>query len=162
MPPHPGNPPTGPGAYPSGFDPEISTRREFTDGFAAISPPDFAKPAWVDLWNTLLDLTKALADHEVMAPNINDPYWKHANRKSKVYHMWDFVGRTLSMLLAVDFDLPRRPKGRWTEVKGRAHYTKTLMLDTTGMLDTMCPDDYGSKIEFGDNILEIVRRINKS
>lgn len=159
MPGHPGNPSVGPCALPAGCDPEVNTRREYTDRLTAVAPPDFAKPAWADLCNTLRDLTRALAYHEVMEPNIDDPYMKPANRKTKVYHMWDFMSRTLSMVLANDPDLPRRQKGLWREVTGRAKYGKLLMMDTTGKLDAMCPDDNGTKVEFGGDILAIVQRI---
>ncbi|KAL8786984.1 MAG: hypothetical protein Q9195_007962 [Heterodermia aff. obscurata] len=159
MPGHPGNPNVGPCALPAGCDPEVNTRREYTDRLTAVTPRDFAKPAWADLCNTLRDLTRALAYHEVMEPNIDDPYMKPANRKTKVYHMWDFVGRTLSMVLANDPDLPRRQRGLWKEVMGRAQYGKLLMMDTTGMLDAMCPDDNGEKVEFGGDVLAIVQRI---
>lgn len=159
MPGHPGNPLVGPSALPSGCDPETNTRREYTDRLTAFAPPDFAKPAWADLCNTLRDLTRALADHDPMVPNINNPYMKPANRKTKVYHMWDFMSRTLSMLLAVDPDLPGRQKGLWNEVQGRAKQGKMLMVDRTGMLDMMCPDDNGERVEFGAGLLAIVQRI---
>lgn len=69
----------------------------------------------------LRDLTRDLADHEVMKPDINDPYIKPANHKAKVYYVWNFMGRTVSMVLANEPDLPLRQKGLWREVSGRAN-----------------------------------------
>ena len=159
MPGHPGNPNTGPCALPKGCDPETNTRREYTDRLTALEPPKFAKPAWADLCNALRDLTKALGDHEVMEPNINDPYMKPANRKTKVYHMWDFISRTLSILWVVDLDLPSSQKPLWTEALGRAVLAKSMIEDKTGKTDTMCPDDYGTQVEFGGDILAIAQRL---
>ncbi|KAG8525645.1 uncharacterized protein KY384_000405 [Bacidia gigantensis] len=159
-PPHPGNPPVpGPVAVPDGFEYEVTPRREYTDKLVAVEPPSIAKPAWRDLVNILRELFLALANHEAMADNINRPFGEPAKRKTKVYHTWDFVGRTLSMVLAVDPTLPRRLKGQWNEVHGRAKYSKTLIMDTTGMMDRMAPDDYGTGVEFGEEVLGVARRI---
>ena len=73
--------------------------------------------------------------------------------------MWDFIGRTFSMLLAVDFDLPADQKERWAEVYGRSQYAKLLMTEMDEVLETMTLDDYGEKIEFGEEVMEVVRRI---
>ena len=160
MPPHPGNAPIpGPAVLPSGWDYETTPRRIFTDQLTSLPLPDGAKPAWAKLIKTLQDLTKALAYHEAMSPNIDQPYGQPANRKTKVYHQWDFVGRTLSLALACDPDLPRGEKEQWEEVTGRAMYARMLMEDSTGMLDRMCPDDYGHGVQFGEEVMQVVRRL---
>ncbi|KAL8994986.1 MAG: hypothetical protein Q9169_005185 [Polycauliona sp. 2 TL-2023] len=137
---------------------KTTTRREYTDALTTIPPPSFAKAAWTSLFTVLRDSTNALANHSAMTPNINYPYGKPANRKTKIYPMWDFVSRTLSMTLALDMTLPRREKGLWNEVEGRSRHAKRLMLDMTGRLDSICPDDYGTGVEFGENVMEITRR----
>jgi len=48
---------------------------------------------------------------------------------------WDFIGRSLGMLSAVDPQTPRSPM--WTEVLGRAALAKSLIMDTTGKLENM-------------------------
>lgn len=79
----------------------------------------------------------------------------------QIYHMWDFVGRTLSMLLAVDFDIPRSQREHWQDVSGRAMYAKVLMTAEDKTLDQMCPDDYGQGVEFGPEVLEVLARIRQ-
>ena len=86
---------------------------------------------------------------------------KAADMTMQVYQMWDFVGRTLSMLLAVDFDLPRSQREHWQDVSGRAMYVKVLMTTENKTLDLMCPDDYGQGVEFGPEILEVLARIRQ-
>ena len=63
------------------------------------------------------------------------------------------------MCLAHDPKLSRGKKGKWKEITGRAKYGKTLIMDTTGMLDRMCPDDYGTGVQFGEGVLEIARKV---
>ena len=87
MPGHPDNPICGPAAYPADLDPETATRREFTEKLTAIPPPDYPSldPKWFNLFTTHRELLRKLAYHEVMKPNIDDPYMKPAVRKTKVH-----------------------------------------------------------------------------
>lgn len=87
MPGHPGNPKCGPGGLPAGLDPEVATRREFTEKMASLAAPsDYPgiKPKWLNVFTTHQELLRKLAYHEAMAPNIDDPYMKPAVRKTKV------------------------------------------------------------------------------
>lgn len=36
---------------------------------------------------------------------------------------------------------------------------KSMIEDKTGKTDTMCPDDYGTQVEFGGDILAIAQRL---
>ena len=77
-----------------------------------------------------------------------------ANSKNKVYFMWDFVGRTRSMLEAASGS----PAGVevFRDVRSRSAYGSHLVNDGTGILDEMTDASYGSRAdpcEFGGGIL---------
>ena len=78
-----------------------------------------------------------------------------ANVKSKIYFMWDFTGRTLQMLEAVDalavvrstdseggMGLDPQLKQLWEEITGRAQFGTVLILDTSGKIEMMCGGGY--------------------
>ncbi|TFK71336.1 hypothetical protein BDN72DRAFT_958135 [Pluteus cervinus] len=133
-------------------DPYRTTRRQFTDNLTAAPTPNNAAPAYANLHGTLKVLLDKLLNHPAMAPNVNQTFMTPAARKSKVYFMWDFVGRTLGTINMLDPTLPRREKGEWDEAIGRAAFAAVLINDATGKLQAMCPDDLGQDPDFGDEI----------
>jgi hypothetical protein len=82
---------------PSG--PQSTTCTSFTANilFVSISPSAFAE--WVSPVRKQQNLYRALFDHEAMAPNRQQTFMTPAAQKSSVYHLWDFVGRTLQFFL---------------------------------------------------------------
>lgn len=77
------------------MDPHTNTREEFTNHITSKPIPDSAAKDWKELVSKLQVLTKKLAEHPAMAPNLQQTYMTPASSKNKVYSMWDFVGRTL-------------------------------------------------------------------
>ena len=79
--------------------------------------------------------------------------------------MWDFVGRTLAMLYALDSSLPQTPhqKEQWAEVTSRAFYARTLILDEGGKLDMMVnigsTDGSVQTADFGDEVKQAARKL---
>ena len=70
-----------------------------------------------------------------------------------------FCGEDIEYDVGAEYDATEAREGLWNEVVGRSGHAKRLILDMTGQLNGMCPDDYGRRVEFGENILEITRRI---
>ncbi|KAK5727995.1 hypothetical protein LTR17_012302 [Elasticomyces elasticus] len=91
-------------------------------------------------------LLRLLAFHSAMRPNLQQTYMTPANIKSKVYFMWDFVGRTLGfayMLSPALSNLDDRSKDIWFDIKGRSFMTAMLLLDDPpGRLDAMVDMSY--------------------
>jgi hypothetical protein len=83
------------------------------------------------------ELLKALFDHPAMEPNREQTFMTPANKKTKPYFMWDFVGRTLGTLYAIPADLPDNIKneedGIWQDVMGMFWSLHLLSFGYVGM-----------------------------
>lgn len=147
---------------PSGFrfpDPNVVTRKEYSEALltAPIGGAN-ANREWAKSVDFLKQLYRLLLEHPAMDENREQVFMVPAIYKNKVYFMWDFVGRTLGMMLMLD---PTRPQedhpGVWGDASGRTQKVKELIAgDSSGALDLMCPDDRGQKVEFGKEIEELV------
>ncbi|KAL8953164.1 MAG: hypothetical protein Q9222_000985 [Ikaeria aurantiellina] len=141
------------------------TRLELTNNQVQRELPTPASPEWTSLATKTRTLLEKLAHHPAMAPNLQQTYMTPAASKNKVYFMWDFVGRTLSMIYGTKATLENLSKAaqeKWMDAVGRAQFSGLLILDTRpGMLDSMIeltyPGQGGEKPEFGEEILEIAR-----
>ncbi|KAF1816981.1 hypothetical protein P152DRAFT_5453 [Eremomyces bilateralis CBS 781.70] len=151
---------------PSGFrfpDPNVATRQAYTDAMLNAEVPTDANEQWASKVNYLKRLYRLLIDHPAMAENKFQTFMTPAAYKNKVYFIWDFVGRTLGMLLMLD---PKRPQednlGHWSDASGRVEFAKLLIMDKgpDSKLDLMCPDDRGQKVEFGDEIEGLVGELD--
>ncbi|OCL01330.1 hypothetical protein AOQ84DRAFT_350832 [Glonium stellatum] len=146
------------------MDPHKSTREEFTKNIISIPLPSEASPKWTEEVNKLRELLDKLAHHPAMASNLSQTYMTPAADKNKVYFMWDYVGRTLGMLCNEVNPQLKGSKKAWEEVIGRISMAKELLLDTKpGMLHMMTeatyPEQKGKHPEFGEEILELARRL---
>jgi hypothetical protein len=94
-----------------------------------------------------------------MAPNIDQPFMTPAAYKNKIYFMWDFIGRTLDMLLRLDAHKPKEDPSGWEDVTSRAMFGNILVHDTTGKLEMMCPDDRGANVQFGEEIENLAAKL---
>lgn len=125
--------------------PYRDTRRTFTNNLVNVSIPDNANADWAHLARTHqgdisfagrltwqyrlqdLELLKALFDHPAMEPNREQTFMTPANKKTKVYFLWDFVGRTLGTLYSIPADVPDAVKneedGVWQDVMGKFSFT---------------------------------------
>jgi hypothetical protein len=60
-----------------------------------------------------------------MAPNRDQTFMTPAKKKTRVYFMWDFVGRTLGMLYRIPPNLPASVTDKednvWMDVVGRSN-----------------------------------------
>jgi hypothetical protein len=88
------------------LNPNVVTRKEFTENLVSVPVPSDANPEWKDTCLKMQSLYRKLAYHEAMAPNFQQTYMTPANSKNRVYFMWDFVGRTLAWP-----SVNRRPAG---------------------------------------------------
>jgi hypothetical protein len=140
------------------LNPYTSTRRAFTDHLTNRPIPSNASPEYTRLCDALKSLLSALLNHPAMAPNADQTYMTPAAWKNKVYFMWDFVGRTLGMLYALDPSLPAREKKQWDEVSNRCAYGNMLVHDKTGMLETMCPDERGTGVQLGEDVENLAEK----
>ncbi|KAH7119045.1 hypothetical protein B0J11DRAFT_83523 [Dendryphion nanum] len=141
------------------LDPNTATRREFTANLVAAPVPDNANSKYAALATPLKELLKALADHPAMAENNEQTYMTPAKWKNKIYFLWDFVGRTLAQVAAIDPQLPARQKAAWQEAMGRALNSAMLITDQRGMLDMMCPNERSEPAEFTPEIQDLAQRI---
>ncbi|KAF2398717.1 hypothetical protein EJ06DRAFT_456867, partial [Trichodelitschia bisporula] len=112
-------------------DPYTNTRREFTEAMLNRPIPDAATPQYRTFVSGAQKVLRALAYHPAMEPNIDQPFMTPANKKSRVYFMWDFCGRTLGMALAIDASLPRSTKKVWEEVNERTVFADVLFHDNS-------------------------------
>ena len=62
-------------------------------------------------------------------------------------------------MAALDPARPKRRKDVWEEVSGRAIMSKTMIDDTTGMLDVLYPNDRGLGPDFGDEIKDLTNKL---
>ena len=92
-----------------------------------------------------------------------------SNKQNKVYFMWDFVGRTLSMLYKVPPNTSVKMLGTesdtWSDVVGRSVVAANLIADAKpGMLDMMVQSSgpSGANSDFGEEILGIANEMLKS
>ncbi|KAI9656913.1 MAG: hypothetical protein M1821_003552 [Bathelium mastoideum] len=105
-----------------------------------------------------------------MEPNLHQLFSTPAASKNKIYFMWDFIARTMSMLSDVEPSLQRMGKEEeeaWTDVIGRSVMAQQLILDTKpGMLDLMVsatyPGQAGPTPQFGDEIVALARQLTAS
>lgn len=146
------------------MDPNTATRQEYTAGLTSVPlPPVTLAPEWKELVEQLRTLLDKLVHHPAMAPNLQQTYMTPAASKNNVYFMWDFVGRTLSMLYNVDptlEDLSEKDNENWNDAHGRAVYAGMLITNKMkGALDLMTESTYpgqkGKHPEFGDEILKL-------
>ncbi|TKA78483.1 hypothetical protein B0A49_01473 [Cryomyces minteri] len=152
------------------MDPNTSTREQFTQYLLSQPIPSHAAPVWREVVENLKALLDKLAHHPAMSPNLQQTYMTPAASKNRVYFVWDFVGRTLGMLYAVDPSVQRlstAKKELWEGAQGRASFSGMLITNALpGALNEMTeaayPDQEGAHPEFGDDIIAIARRLSGS
>ncbi|KXT00600.1 hypothetical protein AC578_3171 [Pseudocercospora eumusae] len=148
-------------------DPYTATRQDFTTHLTHTNIPPDANATFKQYAESHQTLLTALMQHPAMAPNLQQTYMTPANSKNKIYFMWDFVGRTLGLI--VQFDPTRNPargpkKAIWNDVVNRTVMTKTLLAeDDTSKLETMLeaqyPDQRGRHPDIGDEVLAAARAL---
>ena len=145
------------------MDPFKATREQFTQNIISSPLPEDASSDWTSLATKSRALVDKLAHHPAMQPNLQQTYMETPKSKNKVYFMWDFMGRTLGMLYAVNPKLEGKAEG-WMDVQSRSQMAAMLMLDRKpGMLNQMVESTYGGQKgqhpEFGEDILSIAREL---
>jgi hypothetical protein len=146
-----------------GLDPNTATREIFTKSLTEVTLPADAHDLWLWYASNHQSLLRKLAEHPAMVPNLQQTYNTPANSKNKVYHMWDFVGRTLGYIFRLDPDLPDGFDEAMQDIFGRTAMSCNLILDTTpGALNKMIESTYpGEKGKehpvFGEDILQLCR-----
>ncbi|KAK5131519.1 hypothetical protein LTR08_000846 [Meristemomyces frigidus] len=154
------------------MDPNTNTRAEFTQGMLNNPMPDNASREWRSMVVNSKELFRLLAAHPGMQPNMRQAYMTPAAIKSKVYFMWDFVGRTLNFAYSVLPTLRNLNRGQsacWDDVLSRSALTATLILDLTpGMLDQLVEGThpgrtgelpFGQRAVMGNDIKEAARKL---
>lgn len=116
------------------MDPHICKRRDYTPGLATATLPlrGAMSGKWAGFAILLRELYTRPRNHPATGPNLDQTFDTPANSKNSVYFMWDFVGRTLHLLLLVPARIERlrgKQKEAWEDVKGRAIYGSMLILD---------------------------------
>ncbi|KAK5115179.1 hypothetical protein LTR85_009937 [Meristemomyces frigidus] len=154
------------------MDPNTTSREDWTNGLVSLPIPPKASTEWKSQVENLKELYRLLAFHSAMRPNMQQTFMTPANIKSKVYFMWDFIGRTLSFAYMVppsleDLDSPQQE--RWEDVIGRSVMGANLLLDQPpGMLDQMVDMSYpgqtgelpfGQRPVIGEDIKEAARKL---
>ncbi|KAK4548743.1 hypothetical protein LTR36_008516 [Oleoguttula mirabilis] len=154
------------------MDPNTTSRKDWTNGLLDRPIPPQASPEWKSQVEDLKDLYRLLAFHSAMRPNMPQTFMTPANIKSKVYFMWDFVGRTLSFAYMVPPTLEgvtSQEHERWEDVIGRSVLAASLVLDQPpGMLDQMVDMSYpgqtgqlpfGQRPVLGEEIKEVAKKL---
>ncbi|KAF2234680.1 hypothetical protein EV356DRAFT_576609 [Viridothelium virens] len=149
------------------MDPNTQTREAFTNNLTSVEIPSSADPQWSKTASWLRELLQKIAHHPAMEANLQQTYMTPAASKNKVYFMWDFVGRTMSMAGKVDPKLQNMGKAEkeiWSDVVGRSMMAKQLILDTMpGGLDMMVnmthPGQTEPKTDFGEEIRALAGRL---
>ena len=93
-----------------------------------------------------------------MAPNRQQTFSTPANQKSRVYHMWDFVGRTLAYFYMLDYTRAAevrvgQEKEIWNDAYGRYQFSKVIMEDTSGQADMMFNANIDVDVPFGKEVM---------
>jgi len=123
-------------------DPAVTTRQAWTDNLTNTTIPSNAKPVYRKLATGLQEVMRLMIAHPAMSQNKSQTFNTPANSKNEVYFMWDFVQRTLGVLLQLDPTLPLREFEMWKEIKGRAVYGDMLIQDDTGLVRGMTEKGY--------------------
>lgn len=84
------------------MDPYTQTREAFTNNITSMETPSFADPDWSKQAALMRELLQKLAHHPAMEPNLQQTYMTPAASKNKVYFVWDFVGRTMVIILRLN------------------------------------------------------------
>ena len=138
-------------------NPATTTREAFTKNINDVAIPTDAHESWAGPVRHQQGLYQALYDHEAMTPNRQQTFNTPANQKSRVYHTWDFVGRTLQFLYMTDYKkAPGERRGRDKEVfqdaVGRAAMSQILVEDTSSKADMMLNANIDVDVEFGEAV----------
>ncbi|KAF2669061.1 hypothetical protein BT63DRAFT_424775 [Microthyrium microscopicum] len=143
-------------------DPATTNRRDYT---AAVCSQQLAANANQDFIKEMTlhrRLANALARHDAMAPNLTQNFNVPANKKSRVYFMWDFVIRTigfLNILGAQDVGLPADMRTEMQEdILSRHQMVVSLVLDDSGKANAMFQ---GDTTPWGDEVVGIVREMEQ-
>jgi hypothetical protein len=83
-------------------NPHTTTRADFTANILSVTIPESADKDWADAVRHQQGLYRVLFDHEAMARNRQQTFMTPAAHKTAIYHLWDFVGRTLQYFYMVD------------------------------------------------------------
>lgn len=113
-------------------NPHTTTREKFTENILNVAIPEDAVTDWASAVRQQQALYKALYEHEAMLPNQQQTFMTPANQKSPVYHLWDYVGRTLQYFYMVDYKTPQaersgQEKAIYEEALGRTS-TSNMMV----------------------------------
>jgi hypothetical protein len=91
-------------------NPHTTTRADFTANILGVAIPATASQDWATAVRHQQGLYRALFDHDAMAPNRQQTFMTPAAQKTAVYHLWDFVGRTLQFFYMVDCEKAMRAR----------------------------------------------------
>jgi hypothetical protein len=147
------------------LDPNTTTRKDFSESIINTTIPTNASPKYKKLATGLQEVLRLLTFHPAMTPNLLQTYSTKAASKNEVYFMWDFVGRTLGMLLALDPSLPKVQSEVWDEIQGRAWMGDFLIQDKEGKLEQMTASGYGvagaQTLDLGKDLGDEVREASR-
>lgn len=143
------------------IDPSTITREKCTANITTVAIPDNADATWAEAVRHQQRLHQALYDHDAMAANRQQTFSTPAKQKSRVYHMWDFVGRTLAYFYMLDYTTPSermwgREKEIWTDAYGRYVFSKIIMEDTSGKADMMFNVNIDVDVPFAEEVMRAV------
>jgi hypothetical protein len=124
------------------LDPATTTRQAWTDNLTNATIPSNAKPTFRKLASGLQEVMRLFIQHEAMSQNKSQTFNTPAASKNEIYFMWDFVQRTLGILLQLNPTLPRGEKQAWDDCKGRAEMANMLIQDDSGMVKGMTEQGY--------------------
>ncbi|EGX51802.1 hypothetical protein AOL_s00043g821 [Orbilia oligospora ATCC 24927] len=142
------------------LNPNSATRREFSEHFIAARPPSGADAEYIAVFQATQHLLSLLINHAGMVEteNAQQPFMEPAKSKNRVYAMWDFVGRTMGILLnnVRSYSNPGRSQDEaWRDAVGRSQLADMLLQDESRG-DSMHRMTWGSgfdaRFPFGDEI----------
>ena len=83
-------------------NPHTTTRADFTANILSVTIPESADKDSANGVRHQQGLYRVLFDHEAIARNHQQTFMTPAAHKTAIYHLWDFVGRTLQYFYMVD------------------------------------------------------------
>ncbi|KAK6339987.1 hypothetical protein TWF730_001764 [Orbilia blumenaviensis] len=142
------------------LNPNSLTRRQFSEAFINTDPPSGADAEYISIFRATQHLLSLLINDAGMVEtgNAEQPFMEPAKSKNRVYAMWDFVGRTMGILIN-GVQSPSNP-GRmrdaaWKDVVGRTQMAD-MLIQEQARGDSMHQMSWGSgfdtRFPFGDDI----------
>jgi hypothetical protein len=138
-------------------NPDTTSRERFTNNILEVPIPSNADKAWAEAVRHQQKLYRALYDHQAMAPNRQQTFMTKAASKSRIYHTWDFVGRTLQFLYMCEYDTLRDQKRGaeqeiFADALARTAGSKEMIEDTSGKFDVMLNANIDVMVPYSEEI----------